>query len=259
MTAPAVLFDALAADYDRAFTRTQIGGLMRAAVWARCAARFAPGARILEMNCGTGEDARWLAQRGCDVLATDISPAMLAQARHKLAAGARVGQVRYRPLAWEQLAALDEAPFDGVLSNFGGLNCVADLDAAAAGLAATLRRGGMALLCVMGPCVPWEWAWYLSHGRGRKAFRRLHAGGCDWQGLTIRYPSVRRLRHHFDPQFQCLRVAALGALLPPPYSEVRLGRRPRLLRALNRLERRFEACWPLPQLADHYLIELQRR
>ena len=45
---------------------------MRAAVWARCAARFRPGFRILEMNCGTGEDARWLASQGMQVLATDI-------------------------------------------------------------------------------------------------------------------------------------------------------------------------------------------
>jgi hypothetical protein len=28
--------------------------------------------------------------------------------------------------------------------------------------------------------------------------------------------------------------------------------------ALDRLERRFETLWPLPMLADHYLVELER-
>src|ERR1700683_3015332 len=79
-------FDARAEAYDGQFTRTRIGTAMRAAVWARCAARFRPGFRILEMNCGTGEDARWLASQGMKVLATDISPRMIEVARRKLTA-----------------------------------------------------------------------------------------------------------------------------------------------------------------------------
>ena len=51
----------MAGDYDSLFTATIIGALMRKAVWARCAARFQPGQKVLEMNCGTGEDALWLA------------------------------------------------------------------------------------------------------------------------------------------------------------------------------------------------------
>jgi SAM-dependent methyltransferase len=251
-------FDAMAASYDAAFTHTRIGSHMRAAVWARCRAKFAPGSRILEMNCGTGEDARWLTGRGMKVLATDNSAGMLEVARRKSPAAHAPGDLRYERLAWEDLAALDEPPFDGMLSNFGGLNCVADLGAAARALASRLAPQAVALLCVMGPRVPWEWAWYLARGRATKAFRRLHAAGVPWQGITIRYPSIRALRASFAPQFRCLRVAALGAVLPPPYCEAALGRFPRLLDGLNRVERRLETRWPLPQLADHYLIELQR-
>lgn len=259
MAAAPQAFDAMAVDYDHAFTHTQIGGLMRAAVWARCAARFPAGGRVLEMNCGTGEDAAWLAARGHEVLATDISPAMLDVARGKQASGATNRLLRYRTLGWESIDTLDEPSFDGALSNFGGLNCVADLNAAADGLAGCLRPGAVALLCVMGPTVPWEWAWYLAQGRPGKAFRRLDPRGCAWQGITIRYPSVRVLKRAFGTHFRCLRVAALGALLPPPYTEQRLARHPRLLAALDRIERQLDTCWPLPQLADHYLVELERR
>jgi SAM-dependent methyltransferase len=232
--------------------------MMRKAVWARCAARFAAGSRVLEMNCGTGEDAQWLARRGVQVLATDVSPAMLQLARDKLAASPGAAATRCRRLAWEELGTLDEEPFDGALSNFGGLNCVRDLRAAARALGAKLRPGAIAVLCIMGPIVPWEWAWFLAQGRPDKAFRRLRRGGARWSGIPIQYPSIAETRRAFAPEFRPLRVAAIGALLPPPYTETGLGRHPRLLGALDRLERRVETLWPLPRLADHYLMELER-
>jgi SAM-dependent methyltransferase len=248
----------MAGAYDGQFTATVIGTLMRRAVWARCAARFQPGSRVLEMNCGTGEDALWLAHRGMQVLATDVSPAMLEVARGKLATSSPGASVRFELLAWEELANLDGGPFDGMLSNFGGLNCVADLRAAACALAAKLRPGAAAILCIMGPVVPWEWAWFLAQGRPAKALRRLWRAGSPWSGIRVNYPSIARTRGVFSPEFRVLRVAALGVLLPPPYAEKLLGRFPRILAALDRAERRLEAVWPLPLLADHYILELER-
>src|ERR1700722_17454846 len=119
-------FDAIASGYDSQFTATTLGAAMRRAVWARCAVRFASGSRVLEMNCGTGEDALWLARRGVKGVATDVSPPTLQVAENKLAASPRSGSARFHRLAWEALDTFDEGPFDGVLSNFGGLNCVDD-------------------------------------------------------------------------------------------------------------------------------------
>jgi SAM-dependent methyltransferase len=248
----------MAGAYDSQFTATLIGGMMRRAVWARCAARFAAGMRVLEMNCGTGEDALWLAQRGVEVLATDVSSAMLQIAQNKLAALPGSACAGVQQLAWEDLANLDEAPFDGALSNFGGLNCVSNLRGAARSLASKLRPGAAAILCIMGPTVPWEWAWYLARGKPASAFRRLRPGGARWSGISIQYPSVARTRHAFSPEFRTLRVSAIGALLPPPYTENAMGRYPRFLAALNGLERQLDTLWPLPRLADHYLLELER-
>ena len=251
-------FDTMADAYDRQFTWTTIGTMMRRAVWARCAARFAAGSRVLEMNCGTGEDALWLAQRGVRLLATDVSPAMLRVAQDKLAAAPGCSPVRFQRLAWEELETLEEEPFDGMLSNFGGLNCVGDLRAAAWALGRKLRPGAAAILCIMGPVVPWEWVWFLGHGNPARAFRRLRRGGAKWSGIAIHYPSISKTLRAFAPEFRMLRVSAIGALLPPPYTEKRLGHHPRVIATLNRLERRLETRWPLPRLADHYLLELER-
>lgn len=248
-------FDNLAAEYDHGFTRTVLGERLRRAVWRRLDALFVPGDRILELACGTGEDALHLGGRGVRVLATDASPEMVRVAKEK-AERAGLQEVEVRQLAVEELDGLDAPPFDGALSNFGGLNCVADLPAAGRALAARLRPGAVAVLCVMGPVVPWEWLWFRGHG---KAFRRLTPGGVEWRGLRVWYPSIRTLRRALSPEFRMRRVAALGALLPPPYAEAWAARHPGLIDRLDRWERRLETLPPLPWLADHYLMELVRR
>jgi hypothetical protein len=135
---------------------------------------------------------------------------------------------------------------------------VADQRAVAAGLAALLRPGATALLCVMGPLAPWEWGWHLRRGQPRRALRRLRPGGTPWRGLTITYPSIRALRRAYAPWFRCRRVSAVGALVPPSYAEPWAARHPLALWALHRIERRAEAAPGLPWIADHYLIELER-
>jgi hypothetical protein len=183
---------------------------------------------------------------------------MVQIARQKVVQADLAGQVQVQQLALEHLHELEALPFDGALSNFGGLNCVADVGTVAHALARHLRPGAVAVLCVMGPMVPWEWLWFLALGQPAQAFRRLHSGGVVWRGLTIRYPSIRTLQRSFAPAFRLQRVSAIGALVPPPYTERWTTRHAWLLERLNQWERRLETLPPLPWLADHYLVELAR-
>jgi hypothetical protein len=70
-------FDAFAADYDATFTHTALGQRLRRRVWRVLADYFQAGQTVLELACGTGEDAVWLAQRGLTVTATDGSAEMV--------------------------------------------------------------------------------------------------------------------------------------------------------------------------------------
>jgi len=232
--------------------------LMRQAVWRRLELRFRPGQRVIELNCGTGEDAVFLGQRGVRVLATDASTAMIEKASAKVRGAGLADAVELRRLPVEQLCELNTAPFEGALSNFGGLNCVDDLRSVARALADRLRPGAMAVICLMGPVVPWEWAWFLAHAEVGKAFRRLRPGGVDWRGVRVRYPGIFAMREAFHPSFRIQRAAALGALLPPPYAGGWAERHPAILSWLNGWERRLETVPPLPWLADHYVLELER-
>jgi SAM-dependent methyltransferase len=254
-------FDHLAADYDRDFSASPIARLLRDRVHARLADHFPAGAHLLELGCGTGEDACRLAERGVRVTATDASLLMLAQTRAKTA---------HLPLVDVQPLDLDElppdglvGPFDGVFSNFGPLNCLDTWAPLAVWLAARVPPGGTAAFGIMSRWCVWETAWHGLHGDFQTAARR-------WGGrsqftpapgaapITIRYPSPGQLAREFAPWFQRIGLEPLGLLLPPTAIYPVIERRPRLLRTLARIDALTRRLSGLASLADHYWITLRR-
>lgn len=246
-------FDALAPTYDSDFTASPIARYLRARVHARLDLHFRPGAHILELGCGTGEDALYLAGRGVRVTATDASPAMLDLARAK---AADQPLVTVQPLDLNALPA-DFPAFEGAFANFGVLNCVSDPQALAAWLAAHIPPGGIAAFALMSPLCLWEIGWHGLHGDFRTAVRRLRRN-TTFDGLPIRYPTIHRLSRSFAPHFRRIHVEPLGLMLPPSDVYGAIERRPRLLRSLTALDRRLSQSSPLALYADHYWIEFER-
>lgn len=250
-------FDALAGDYDADFTASALGRTLRAMVWERYAAAFPGRQSLLELGCGTGEDAIWLAQCGHRVLATDASEQMIRVAAQKAAQAGVADRLRFRCLSMERLHELGGETFDGVYSNFGAVNCV-PRENLAQQLAARLRPGAALLWVVMGRYVPWEMGWYCAHGEPRRAFRRLRRGGTSWRGLRITYPTPARLARELRPHFLPRRHRALGFALPPSYAAGWLDRSPRSLDWFTRAERLAQRVPPLATLSDHYIFEAER-
>lgn len=113
-------------------------------LWRRRAARsiaaaLPPGARILDLCCGTGDQAEALRRHGFQVVAADFCMPMLALALPKFA---RRDTARPVAVNADALALpLAAAGFDGATASFG-LRNVDDLDLALAELARVLRPGG---------------------------------------------------------------------------------------------------------------------
>lgn len=248
------VFDPLAPDYDTTFTHSSIARFLRGRVHARLQAHFSAGAQVLELGCGTGEDARWLAARGVSVLATDASPAMLAAAQSK---NADMPGIRYELLDLHNLPSGLAGPFDGALASFGPVNVLADRRPLARWLAARIRPGGVVGLGVMGPLCPWEIVWHGAHLNFRTATRRLRgaASFATASGqIPIFYPTLRQITAEFAPDFRPVFALGLGVFLPPSDVYGIIERHPRWLRLLITLE----GWWSPPHLADHYWIELVR-
>jgi len=252
-------FDDLASTYDETFTDTVVGRTLRQMVWARMARTFRPHQRVLELGCGTGEDAIRLAEAGVRVVATDPSSRMLQVASAKAASRNSLRAIEFRCAAMEDIGSFaPEERFDGVFSNFGAVNCVRDLPALIADVAHRLVPGAPLLWVVMGRHAPWEWLWYLSKGSWNKAWRRLRSGGVEWRGITISYPTPARLNAALRPYFAIKRVAPLGAVLPPSYAAAWLDRSPRAAATLTRLETWAQHYGALAFCSDHFMIEATR-
>lgn len=114
------------------------------------------GRRVLEVGCGAAQCARWLAERGADVVGVDISAGQLA---HGVELGRRSGIPV--PLVQADATALPIASesVDIACSAFGAVPFVADSGAVMREVARVLRPGGRWVFSTNHPmiwCLPDE-------------------------------------------------------------------------------------------------------
>lgn len=255
-------FDAVAHGYDASFTETAVGRSHRSAVWRFLDAVLEPASEILELGCGTGEDALHLARNGHRVLATDASTAMLDRAERKIGGAGLAERVQFSTLDLGALvgeAKPAEAPFDVVFSNFGVLNCIEDCGELGRVLHRWTRPGGRAVFVIMGPFCLWETVWFGLRLRPRTAARRWRDGReASVGGSMVRvwYPTADGLCRQLAPWFALREKRAIGALVPPADAAGMLHNRPGLLRRLEALDRRWGHR--LSAIADHTLLSLER-
>lgn len=255
-------FDETAGSYDSDFATTTTGRWLRESVWS-CLVRFVqPGMQALDLGCGTGEDALWLAQNGCCVTAADGSPAMLQEVAAKAAQLKLERRVRTIRLDLNApFAAMPFAqPFGLVISNFGAINCVADLPLLGRKLAAWVKPGGTLALVFMGRFCAWETAYYFAR-LDRRAMRRWSGRAQATVGresVDVNYWRRSDVLRALGPSFRLLSLRGVGTLLPPSYLFHWAQRRPRFFGTLARWERRTSHIWPLSRVGDHTLIILRR-
>ena len=81
---------------------------------------FEPGAHILELNCGTGEDALFLARHDMSVVACDASGQMIQTARQRMQSEDPDAPIQFKLLPTEQLceASLRRVVRRGIIELF---------------------------------------------------------------------------------------------------------------------------------------------
>jgi ubiquinone/menaquinone biosynthesis C-methylase UbiE len=255
-------FDSLAARYDDLFTRSMIGRAQRGAVWDVILDIFEPGSHILEINCGTGEDALFLARHDISVVACDASQQMIHTARQRMQAEDPGAEIRFELLRTEHLSKLRPGVlFDGALSNFSGLNCVANLDHVARDFASLLFPGTPVLICLSTRFCIAEMLWFLFHGELRKAFRRTSGIATARVGefeVKVHYPTLREVKRAFSPWFRLHSCVGIGVAVPPSYLEPTIRKYPRMLGLLRSLDKRISNLPLLRTMGDHMLLHFER-
>jgi len=257
-------FDTIAGIFDARFTPWLSVAAQRRAVRTALARAFPRGSRLLEVGGGTGDDAAWLLDHGRSVLMTDAGPAMTQVASAKLA---RFPDARVETVQAEEMEAFAArlttegvGKFDGVYSNFAGLNCVTDLSPFARGLASLVRPGGQALLVIFGTFSPGEMITECLRGRPQNALRRLKKGDVparlSGQHFTVRYHRRADLARAMAPWFSLVETRAIGLFVPPSAAEPWISNYPRLIGLFEALDKILAR--PLAIFGDHILYRLVR-
>lgn len=256
-------FDNAAKNYDVVFTHSVIGKAQRNRVYHFLSEeiRNTKSLHILEVNCGTGEDALFFAKNGHKVIATDISENMINLAKKKDS----TASVRFlqQDITTITCASFSEK-FDLIFSNFGGLNCLS-LDQIRAFFTISeklLKPKGKLMLVVMPKNCLWERFYFSVKGSFKEARRRNSN-----EPILVNVDGIKVSTWYYNPKdlislskekYNTLFIKPIGIAIPPSYLESYFQRNKKLLNALVIIEGWLSSkFWA--RYADHYLIAFQKQ
>ncbi|WP_400076072.1 class I SAM-dependent methyltransferase [Winogradskyella sp. R77965] len=256
-------FDIASSNYDTAFTFSNIGKAQRSIVFKYLGSIISTDERlsILELNCGTGEDAIHFAKLGHNVLATDISEGMIKVAKAK----ANSKNLIFKT---QDINSINENSFDKkfdfIFSNFGGFNCLSktEIDLFFKTATKLLNPKGKIVLVIMPKYCLWEQFYFSLKGNFKAAKRRKTDDSiiANVEGVDVKtwYYNSEEIVSLTETQYTINTIKPIGIAIPPSYLENSfLSKRP-FLSIFKRIDTLITGSF-WAKYADHFLIELQKK
>lgn len=149
------------------------------------------GSRALDLGCGEGGDAMWLAEHGWNVVAVDVSSTALARAAEDAQARGVLDRIDFQQHDLSQ--TLPEGPFDLVSAHFFHSTVEMDRTAILRRAAATVAPGGTLLIVDHGEAPPWAPAEAHHHEfpSAQEVVDALALDPAQWQ--TVRVGAAQRV------------------------------------------------------------------
>ena len=247
--------------FDELYQENKLSEYLRNKFRKEVTSHLKPGSALLELNCGTGLDAVFFAERGHRVLATDNAAGMLKQLEQKIAAKKMNGQIETLRCSFHDLHLIKDKKFNHILSNFGGLNCTDRLDLILRQFSSLLKPGGKVTLMVMPKICPWELIMTFK-GKFRTAFRRFkketpaHIEGVEF---SCYYYNPSYIKNALRQEFEVLGLQGVFITVPPEFYHNFVERYPKLFRLLSKIDSAICRFFPFTYCCDHYLITLQKK
>ena len=223
-----------------------------------------PGSSMLELNCGTGEDALFFAEKGFSIHATDISNEMLSRLDQKLKSSDFKKNISSEHCSFIELESLNnKGPFDVIFSNFGGLNCSGELDEVLYKLKPLVKPGGVITLVIISNFCLWE-TLLVFKGKFKTAFRRFFSKNgrkahLEGHHFKCWYYSPSFIKNILEKDFALLDIEGLCTIVPPSYIENFGEKYPGLYSFLERKENSLKSKWPWKYIGDYFIISFKKK
>lgn len=254
----AIAYDQIASVYD---DQVQGGQWMRGMLWESYRRRFTPGQCLLDLSCGTGIDALFLAQLGFHVVGIDISARMIEQLELKAKRLNLSDHILTHVRDINGLHTWSPPPFDGIISAFAGLSTLPDLTDVANDAHRLLKPGGYFIVHMLNRASLREWLSLIRHGQwahARNVMKRAtlapHIGGIPVRHYLYRPDEV--YQRYFKQHFHLRRVYGMGILRP---SGLPRGLSPAILTLLGWLDRRMSEHSLFIDWGQFFVLELQKK
>lgn len=254
--------DKIAEQFDARNDENEIIKWMRNIVHDIYLQNFGDGSNILELNCGTGEDAIFLAKKGMRIYATDLSPEMIKIAQNKIKKENLGKSIESRALSFDEINLVEKNNFDGVVSNFGGLNCINNFEKLGKDLSEKMITGGKFAAVVMNKFCPWEVFYYIIRFDFKNAFRRFSKEGiyADLNGEKVKtfyfYPI--EFGRNFGRHFEIEKIYTLGLFTPSPYLFGIYRRFKPIIRIFMSIDKAIKNIFPFNRIGDHFIIVMKK-
>lgn len=251
-------FDAISGIYDDHVPNT---AWMRGELRRHFLTVFGPGDRILDVGCGTGSEAMFLAGHGMRITAVDLSPGMVSEAKRKSVSLGLEDRVDARVADLRELNDWPAERFGGIISTFASLNMVSSLAGFSVSAARLLKPGGRMVLHLSNRFCLHEFLRLAARGHWAEA-RRLTRDGVRSFTMAGRPMEIylsspwQTYAWFFEPDFELTAMYGLGIVRPhadPPYIPAAA------LRALGRIERPIRSRPPFAGWGRFFVLELSKR
>lgn len=251
-------FDAAAPTYDEDFSSTTFGRLLRRRFYEMALAFFPETGRLLDIGCGTGQDAAFFSGNGWQVTGVDASPGML-----RMASAKKLPDTNFQAYTLPGQLPFSDNAFDGIYSHLGAFNCLPPDDHPVQELNRVLKPGGILILSLMNRIYPAEIIAYLLLLSPRTAFRRFGR-----QPVMIRtgesmipvwYPRKHDILSKYQPVFALRDIAAQPVLIPPALLMNKLPFESRLTAFIFRVDHILCRLPGIRLLGDHTLFIFQKK
>ncbi len=256
-------FNKIAPDFDESDKSNPILLWMRKVVYEIYLKNIASGSYVLELNAGTGIDAKFMAAHGMKVFATDISDIMISLLKTSAAKEIGSGAIEAMVCPFSDIGAIPGSGFDAVVSNFGGLNCISDFSKLSDDLNSRLKPGGKFIAVVMNDFCPWEIFYYFLKLDFKNAFRRFKKEGIDAalddQKVKTFYFSPIEFARDFSAHFEVEKIYAHGLYTPSPYLLGIYRRLKPLVKIWMKIDELVKGIFPFNRFGDHFIIILRKR